>query len=134
MRRGSRIFKGLETAATKSSLTPCIFDGDPEQLDQLAGLVAEMGYNSVPTGDPEEALKMVRYGRCRLVLANVHTPISNGYEFLDRALRSDPGVHVISQRAVVTPNNRHIGRAPHRVRRDGLAVRNCKDRNCNDRG
>jgi DNA-binding NtrC family response regulator len=87
--------KALETAATKSSLTPCIFDSDPEQLDQLAGLVAEMGYNSVPTGDPEEALKMVRYGRCRLVLADVHTPISNGYEFLDRALRTDPGVHVI---------------------------------------
>ena len=87
--------KAVESTATKSSLTPCILDNDPEQLDQLAALVAEMGYVPVPTGDPEEALKMVRYGRCRLVLANIHLPQANGYEFLDRALRTDPGVHVI---------------------------------------
>jgi DNA-binding NtrC family response regulator len=94
--------KAVEIAAPKSSLTPCILDDDPEQLEMLSGLVAEMGYEPVPTADPEEALKMVRYGRCRLVMADVHKPESNGYEFLDRALRSDPGVHVIVMTADYT--------------------------------
>jgi DNA-binding NtrC family response regulator len=87
--------KAVEVAATKSSLTPCILDDDPEQLEMLSALVAEMGYEPVPTADPEEALKMVRYGRCRLVLADVQMPGPNGYEFLDRALKSDPGLHII---------------------------------------
>ena len=85
----------LEIAAPKSSLTPCILDDDPELLESLSALVEEMGYEPIPTSDPEEALKMVRYGRCRLVLADLHMPELNGYEFLDRALQCDPGVHII---------------------------------------
>jgi DNA-binding NtrC family response regulator len=87
--------KAVEIAVPKSSLTPCILDDDPELLEELSALVAEMGYDPIPTPDPEEALKMVRYGRCRLVLADLHMPGVNGYEFLDRALKCDPGVHII---------------------------------------
>jgi DNA-binding NtrC family response regulator len=61
----------------------------------LAALVESMGYQSVSTSSPEEALKLAQYGRCRLVLADVHTPGIDGYEFLDHALRSEPGIHVI---------------------------------------
>jgi len=87
--------KAAEIVAPKAALTPCILDDDPAQLAMLTDLITDMGYEPVPTADPEEALKLVRSGRCRLVLADVHMPQVNGYEFLDRALRGDPGVHVI---------------------------------------
>ena len=90
--------KTVEIAAPKSSLTPCILEDDPVQLDALAALVADLGYEPVSTSDPEEALKTVRYGRCRLMLAGIHGSNTNGasgYDFLDRALRTDPGLHVI---------------------------------------
>jgi DNA-binding NtrC family response regulator len=87
--------KAVDVAAPKSSLTPCILDDDPEHLERLSSLVVELGYEPVSTADPEEALRAVRYGRCRLVLADVHASGIDGYEFLDRALRIDPGVHVI---------------------------------------
>src|SRR6201993_1387121 len=87
--------KGNENTAAKSSLTPCILDDDPAQLEMLAALVDSLGYEPVTTPSPEEALKLVQYGRCRLVLADVHVPGMDGYEFLDQALRNDPGIHVI---------------------------------------
>jgi len=85
----------LEITAAKRSLTPCILDDDPAQLEALCGVIAEMGYEPIPTSDPEEALMLVKRGRCRLVLVDLQMPGMNGYEFLDRASRSDPGVHVI---------------------------------------
>jgi len=85
----------VELAAPRTSLTPCILDDDHDQLDMLSAVVADMGYEAITTSDPEEALSLVRAGRCRLVLADVKMPGMNGYEFLDRALRSDPGIHVI---------------------------------------
>jgi CheY-like chemotaxis protein len=68
---------------------------DPAQLEMLSAVIAGMGYEAIPTSKPEEALKLVERGQCRLVLVDVHMPEMDGYDFLDRALRSDPGVHVI---------------------------------------
>ncbi|HEX4546423.1 MAG TPA: sigma-54 dependent transcriptional regulator [Candidatus Acidoferrum sp.] len=87
--------KTIEIAATKTSLTPCILDDDPAQLDMLAAIITDMGYEPILTSDPEEALKLVCHGRCRLALVDVHMPRVDGYEFLDRALRADPGAHII---------------------------------------
>ena len=87
--------KTVEIAAPRTSLTPCILDEDPGQLEGLAAVIGEMGYEPIPTTDPEEALRPVRRGRCRLLLADLHMPGMRRYEFLDQVLRCDPGVHVI---------------------------------------
>jgi len=87
--------KTVEIATPKTSLRPCILDDDPGQLDMLAAQVTAMGYEPLVTAEPEEALRLVRSGHCRLVLADVGMSGMDGYEFLERALRADPGVHVI---------------------------------------
>jgi two-component system response regulator HydG len=87
--------KTVEIVAPKSALTPCILDDDPAQLEMLSAVIADMGYEAISTSDPEEALRLVKNGQCRLVLIDVHMPGINGYEFLDRASRCDPGVHTI---------------------------------------
>jgi DNA-binding NtrC family response regulator len=85
----------VEILATKSALTPCILDNDPAQLEALSTVLEEFGYESILTSDPEEAIRWVRHGRTRLLLADVHDSTVHGCEFLDRVLRTDPGVRVI---------------------------------------
>ena len=94
--------ESFDIVAPKKLLTPCILDDDPVQLDTLSAAITEMGYEPFPTHDPEEVLRLVKYGQCRLVLVAVRMPEMDGYEFLDRALRSDPGVHVILMAAEYT--------------------------------
>jgi DNA-binding NtrC family response regulator len=87
--------KIVEIVARKTSLMPCILDDDPAQLNMLSAVIAEMGYEPIPMQDPEDVLKFVQYGQCRLLLADFHMPGMRRYEFLDQVLRCDPGVHVI---------------------------------------
>jgi len=85
----------LEVVGPRSALTQCILDDDPEQLSLLSKMISEMGYESLLTDDPEEAVRLVQSGTCRVILADVHLPGIHAYEFLDRLLRVDPGVNVI---------------------------------------
>jgi hypothetical protein len=48
---------GIDTStdkrlAPRTSLTPCILDRDPVQLQKLSAVIAEMGYEPIPTLDP----------------------------------------------------------------------------------
>ena len=92
---GQATTRSLEIATPRAVFTPCILDDDPEQLDLLSEQIAGFGYEAVSTSNPEEALRLVRSGNCRLILADMHMPSMGGYEFLDQALRCDPGVHVV---------------------------------------
>src|SRR5580693_10567195 len=83
----------VEFATPRVPLTPCILDDDPVELEMLSAAIAEMGYEPIPTQDPEMALRLIK--RCRVVLVAVHLPELDGHEFLARALRSDPGLNVI---------------------------------------
>jgi two-component system sensor histidine kinase BarA len=81
---GQASTKTVEIVAPKSALTPCVLDDDPAQLEMLSAVIAEMGYEAIPTSDPEEALRLVKNGQCRLVFVDVHMPGMDGYEFLDQ--------------------------------------------------
>jgi hypothetical protein len=55
--------KTVEIVVPKTPLSLCILDDDPVQLDMLSAVIVEMGYEPIPTHDPEEALKHVKSGR-----------------------------------------------------------------------
>ena len=76
-------------------LTPCILDDDSAQLEMMSALIKAMGYEPISTADPNQALELIRQGRCRLVLVDVHMPGIDGYAFLEQAIQCDPGVNVI---------------------------------------
>lgn len=95
-------YKTVEVATLRSSLTPCIFDDDPSERDALTAIITDMGYEPICTGDAEEALRLIRLGRCRLVLVSVHLESQEPFSFLDRALRCDPGVHILIMSAGYT--------------------------------
>jgi len=95
-------YKSVAIAPVQSSLTPCIFDDDPGERESLAHLISDMGYEAVPTADAEEALRLVRTGRCRVVFAGIHLDNPDPFDFLDRALRCDPGVHMMIMTAQYT--------------------------------
>ena len=95
-------YNSIEVATLRTSLTPCIFDDDPSERDALTTVISDMGYEPVPTGDPEEALRLIRLGRCRLILVGLHLDSPEPYAFLDRALRCDPGLHIMVMTAGYT--------------------------------
>ena len=80
--------KPIEVSTPRASLTPCVFDDDPVERNALTSLILDMGYEAISTNDPEEALRLIRVGRCRLVFASVHLDTHDPYEFLARALRA----------------------------------------------
>ena len=64
-------------------------------LEMLSEMLASFGYRCLPTSDPEEALKYVGTGKCRIVLSDLKMPGMSGMKFLERALREDPGAYVL---------------------------------------
>src|SRR5271154_8980 len=95
-------YKSVEIPTLHSSLTPCIFEDEPAERDSLTSLISDIGYESVSTGDPEEALRLIRTGRCRIVFASVHLQNPDPFDFLERALRCDPGIHIMVMASVYT--------------------------------
>src|ERR1700722_16226828 len=95
-------YKTVAVSSPQRSLTPCVFDDDPAERDLLAHLITDMGYEPVSTPDAEEALRLIRMGRCRVVFASTHLDNPVPFDFLDRALRCDPGVQVMIMPAQYT--------------------------------
>lgn len=61
--------KPIEVSTPHATLTPCIFDDDAAERGLLTTLIIDMGYEPVASGDAEEALRLVRLGRCRMIFS-----------------------------------------------------------------
>ncbi len=63
--------RAVDIATPRTLLKPCILSGDGAHLELLSSVIGEMGYEAVPTSDPEEALQLVKLGRCPLVFTDM---------------------------------------------------------------
>ena len=84
-----------EHSLSRDLIDICVVDDDPSMLEMLSEMLASFGYRCLPTSDPEEALKYVGTGKCRIVLSDLKMPGMSGLKFLERALREDPGAYVL---------------------------------------
>src|SRR5882762_1735891 len=81
-------YKSVAVSSIQSSLTPCVFDDDPNERESLAHLITDMGYEPVTTDDAEEALRLIRMGRFRLVFSSTHMENLDPFDFLEGALEA----------------------------------------------
>ena len=84
-----------EQSLSRDLIDICVVDDDPSILEMLSEMLASFGYRCLATSEPEEALKYVGTGKCRIVLSDLKMPGMSGLKFLERALREDPGAYVL---------------------------------------
>jgi DNA-binding NtrC family response regulator len=76
-------------------LSVCVLDDDSPLVEVTTERLQAAGFETIGTGDPREALDMIKAGRCGTVLTDVRMPAMDGFEFLEKASQCDPGVYVI---------------------------------------
>lgn len=82
-------------ALARKNLPVCVLDDDPDQVELSVELLEKAGFPAVGTTDPHEALRKVGLGGCRVVLVDLKMPVMDGFAFLEKSLRQDPGIYVI---------------------------------------
>jgi len=85
----------MAVEADRGTLTACILDDDPAQVEMLQATLEHFGCSAVGTTDPKEALDLISDGRCGVVLSDLKMPEMDGLQFLQKALQRDPGIPVI---------------------------------------
>jgi DNA-binding NtrC family response regulator len=80
---------------SRKNLTVCVLDEEVDQVEMTTTRLDRAGFAVVGTTDPQEALKKVRLGGCRVVIADFKMPGMDGLEFVEKALQCDPGMYVI---------------------------------------
>src|ERR1700721_673447 len=81
--------------AARRNLSVCVLDEQSNQADLTTARLQKAGFPAVGTTHPEDALQTVRAGACRVVVADVKTPGTDGLKFLEKTLQCDPGMFVV---------------------------------------
>ena len=87
--------EGLVPDSSPATTNICVLDDDSAMLEMLRETLTTFGYRCFATSEPEEALKYLGNGSCRIALCDLKMPSMDGLEFLKQALYRDPGVYVI---------------------------------------
>jgi DNA-binding NtrC family response regulator len=77
------------------TLPVCVLDDEKSNLEMLEATIEHLGFPVLGTTVPQEALRFVLAGQCRVIFADVHMPGMDGLTFMEEALKLDPGIHVI---------------------------------------
>ncbi len=83
------------TSAVRKNLPVYVLDDDPDQVELVTTWLEQDGFPATGTTSPEEALERVRLGDCRVVVADLKMPGTDGFAFLEKTLQYDPGIYVI---------------------------------------
>ena len=85
----------LVSGAVRGSLPVCILDDEPALVDITSAKLSRLGFPTLGTTRPDDALGLVRVGACRVVLADMKMPDMDGFSFLEKSLQADPSIAVI---------------------------------------
>jgi DNA-binding NtrC family response regulator len=79
----------------RKNLPVCVLDDEADLVDLTTDRLTKLGFPTVGTTSPQDALQKIRFGGCRAVIADFKTPAMDGLAFLEKVLQYDPGIYVI---------------------------------------
>ena len=79
----------------RQNLTVCLVDSDPNSLSLAKNHLQQGGFPVITALSSDEGVQKIREGECRVVIAEIGTSATNGFQLLDAALQSDPALRVI---------------------------------------
>src|SRR5258706_5436712 len=73
----------LVLGSSEDALTVCVLDDEQAMVEMLQESLRCLGFSSIGTSDPQNALDLVDQGRARVVMSDIKMPGRDGLQFLE---------------------------------------------------